>query len=95
MLRNIVGNNGGLGGGCFTIMCNNAPLSVSRTIFFSHASTRPGSNPRGHENMYTFTRPQKRLKYWAGGATTGNIVQYIAQYRGCLLKILLCNKVSK
>ena len=34
ILRNIVGNKGGLGGGYCTIMCNNAPCSVSRTIFF-------------------------------------------------------------
>jgi len=33
ILHNIVGNKGGLGGGYCTIMCNNAPISVSRTIF--------------------------------------------------------------
>jgi len=35
-LHNIVGNKGGLGGGYCTIMCNNAPISVSRTFFFKH-----------------------------------------------------------
>jgi len=39
--------------------------------------------------------PQKQLKLWREGAITGNIVQYIAQLRGCLQKILLCNKASK
>ena len=34
ILRNILGHKGGLGGGYCTIMCNNAPFSVSRTIFF-------------------------------------------------------------
>jgi len=34
ILRNIVGNKRGLGGGYCTIMCNNAPFSVSRKIFF-------------------------------------------------------------
>jgi len=38
ILRNIVGNKGGLGGGYCTIMCNNAPFSVSRMIFFSNTS---------------------------------------------------------
>jgi len=39
--------------------------------------------------------PQKHLKIGRGGAITGNIVQHIAQLRGCLQKILLCNKASK
>jgi len=47
ILRNIVGNKGGLGGGYCTIMCNNAPFSVLRTIFFfKHTSTHPKSNPK-------------------------------------------------
>jgi len=44
ILCNIVGDKGGLGGGhcvyCL-IMCNTAPVSVSRTIFFSDTSTHP------------------------------------------------------
>jgi len=46
ILRNIVGNKGGLGGGHRTgIMCNNAPFSVSGTNFFSDTSTHPKSDP--------------------------------------------------
>jgi len=46
ILRNIVGNKGGLGGGYRTIMCNNAPFSVSGTThFFSDTSTHPKSDP--------------------------------------------------
>ena len=43
ILRNIVGNKGGLGGEYCTIMCNNAPFPVSRTIFFQ---TPPPSKTR-------------------------------------------------
>ena len=43
ILRNIVGNEGGLGGGYCSIMCNNAPFPVSRTIFFQ---TPPPSKTR-------------------------------------------------
>jgi len=43
ILRNIVGKKGGLGGGHCTIMCNNAPFSVSRTIFIQ--TLPPATHP--------------------------------------------------
>jgi len=47
ILRNIVGNKGGLGGRNCTIMCNNAPFTCrSRTDFFSNTSTHPKSDPK-------------------------------------------------
>ena len=45
-MRNIVGNKVGLGGGYRTIMCNNAPFSVSGTNLLSDTSTHhPKSDP--------------------------------------------------
>jgi len=90
ILRNIVGNKGGLGGGQCTIMCDNAPFSVSRTIFYlrrSDTSTHLNSEPKKtkHSSKYL-----KNTSKFGGGAITGNVVQYIAQQRGCLQKILLC-----
>jgi len=38
ILRNIVGNKGCLGGGGYTIMCNNAPFPRRERIFFSDTS---------------------------------------------------------
>jgi len=54
ILRNIVGNKGGLGGGYCTIMCNNAPFSVSsveneNNFFFRHlhpSKIRPLNNKK-------------------------------------------------
>jgi len=80
ILRNIVvGNKAGLGGGYCTIMCNNAPppLSVPRTIFFlKHLDP---SKIRPQKTKKTPTNTSKTPQNWAGGAITGNIVQYIAQ----------------
>jgi len=80
ILRNIVGNKGGLGRGYCTIMCNNSPFSVSRTIFFQ--TPPPIQNPTTKANKNTskhLQTPKKHLKIGRGGAITGNIVQYIAQ----------------
>jgi len=85
LLRNIVGNKGGLGGGyCTIIMCNNAPFSVSRTIIFSDISTHPKSDHqitrKHHQTQTPPKNTEKHLKIGRGGAITGNnIVKYIAQ----------------
>ena len=64
ILRNIVGNKGGLGGGYCKIMCNNSPFFVSRTIFFSKTSTHPKSDPKPPpKHLQT---PQKHLKIGRG-----------------------------
>jgi len=58
ILRNIVGNKGRLGGGYWycTIMCNNAPFSVSRKIFFEtphcSGSLVAGSDGSGRGSGY-------------------------------------------
>ena len=41
ILRNIVGNKGGLGGRNCTIMCNNTPFFRVENGFFSNTSTHP------------------------------------------------------
>ena len=79
ILRYIVGNKGGLGGGYCTIMCNNdnAPFPCREQIFFQ--TPRPIRSARPLRKQKKLQTLQKYLKTWRGGAITGNIVQYIAQ----------------
>jgi len=81
ILRNIVGNKGGLGGGYCTIKsCNNAPFfRVENGFFFRHLDP---SDIRPKNTYKLLKTPQN----WAGGVITGNIVQYIAQLRGVFAK---------
>jgi len=60
ILRNIVGNKGGLGGGYCTIICNNAPFSVSRTVFFQ--TPPPIQNPTTKANKKIPPNTYKHLK---------------------------------
>jgi len=53
ILRNIVGNEGGLGGGYYTIMCNNAPFFRVEDVFFPNTSTHPKSgHPKNTKKSY-------------------------------------------
>jgi len=65
ILRNILGNKGGLGGGYWycTKMCNNAPFSVSR--FFFYNTSRPIQNPTPPKKNHLQT-PQKHIKIGRG-----------------------------
>jgi len=60
ILRNIVGNKGGLGGGYCTIMCNNAPFFVSRTIFSQ--TPPPIQNPTTKANKKIPPNTSKHLQ---------------------------------
>jgi len=80
ILRNIVGNKGGLGGG-YCVLHNNVqecPVSVSRPDFVSDTSTHPKSNPENKQKN-TSKLLKNTTKLGRGGAITGNIVQYIVQ----------------
>jgi len=69
ILRNIVGNKGGLGGGYCTIICNNAPLlRVKNEVFFKHkhldqSKIRP---PKKKKKLIRTQTPQKHLKLGRG-----------------------------
>jgi len=66
ILRNIVGNKGRQGAGYCTIMCNNMPISASRTIFFSDTWTHP-SEIRDPKKTKTPQNSSKTPQNWAGG----------------------------
>jgi len=46
ILRNIVGNKGWLGGGYYTIMCNNAPFPRAENRFFFQTSADTSIHPK-------------------------------------------------
>jgi len=81
ILRNIVGNKWGLGGGYCTIVCNNAPFSVSRTIFFQTQTPRPIQNPTPTQKQKKLKTPPKNTSKLGGGC---NNWQYCAIY--CTIK---------
>jgi len=42
-------------------MCNNAPLSVSKTFFFSNTSIQPKSDPKKQQKTYKHLKNTSKL----------------------------------